>query len=75
MACMANCSIREFAPHVPVYMFTAKGEYEMMTLDQLMPKSFGPEDLPPVEELSHWFIEFRQDNSRVGEAIQLDGIL
>jgi cytidine deaminase len=34
-------------------MFTAKGEYEVMTLDQLMPKSFGPEDLPPVEELSH----------------------
>ena len=46
-------SIREFAPNVPVYMFTAKGEYEMMTLDQLMPKSFGPEDLSPVEELSH----------------------
>jgi len=38
-------SIREFAPTVPVYMFTSKGDYEMMTLDQLLPKSFGPEDL------------------------------
>lgn len=37
--------IREFAPLVPVYMFTTKGDYEMMTLEQLMPKSFGPEDL------------------------------
>jgi cytidine deaminase len=40
-----NGRIREFAPTVPVYMFTAKGDYEMMTLEQLMPKSFGPEDL------------------------------
>jgi cytidine deaminase len=53
MYVMANSSIREFAPNVPVYMFSAKGDYEMMTLDQLMPKSFGPEDLPPVENLSH----------------------
>lgn len=42
---IANGSIREFAPKVPVYMFTAKGDHEMMTLEQLMPKSFGPEDL------------------------------
>ena len=43
--------IREFSAHVPIYMFTPNGEYEMMTLDQLMPKSFGPENLPPPEEL------------------------
>jgi hypothetical protein len=33
-------------------MFTPDGEYEMMTLDQLMPKSFGPEDLLSAEGLS-----------------------
>ena len=43
--------IREFSGHVPIYMFTPNGDYEMMTLDQLMPKSFGPENLPPPEEL------------------------
>ena len=41
----SNASIREFGPKVPIYMFTSSGEYEMMTLDQLLPKSFGPEDL------------------------------
>ena len=43
--------IREFSTQVPIYMFTPDGSYEMMTLDQLMPKSFGPENLPPPEEL------------------------
>jgi hypothetical protein len=33
-------------------MFTPSGQFEMMTLDELMPKSFGPENLPPPEELS-----------------------
>ena len=44
--------IREFSANIPIYMFTPNGECEMMTLDQLMPKSFGPENLPPPEELS-----------------------
>ena len=38
--------IREFAPNVPIYMFTPDGNYEMMTLDVLLPRSFGPENLP-----------------------------
>jgi len=46
-----NFRIREFSAHVPIYMFTPNGDYEMMTLDQLMPKSFGPENLPSPEEL------------------------
>ena len=37
--------IREFAPRVPVYMLAASGEYQMMMLEQLLPKSFGPEDV------------------------------
>lgn len=38
--------IREFGPKLPVYMFTASGkDYKMMTLDELLPLSFGPEDL------------------------------
>jgi hypothetical protein len=41
--------IREFAPHVPIYMFTPDGSYEMMTLDALMPKSFGPENLHTLQ--------------------------
>jgi hypothetical protein len=44
--------IREFSENVPIYMFTPDGEYEMMTLDQLMPKSFGPQNLLSPEELS-----------------------
>ena len=40
-----NFRIREFAPNVPIYMFTPDGNYEMMTLDVLMPKSFGPENI------------------------------
>lgn len=41
----SHLRIREFEPKVPIYMFTSKGDYEMMTLDQLLPRSFGPEDL------------------------------
>lgn len=37
--------IREFGPNLPVYMFTALGKYKVMTLDELLPLSFGPEDL------------------------------
>jgi len=42
---LSHVRIREFGPKIPIYMFTSSGEYEMMTLDQLLPKSFGPEDL------------------------------
>jgi len=44
--------IREFAPTVPIFMFTPNGEYDVMTLEQLMPRSFGPEQLLSPEELS-----------------------
>ena len=44
--------IREFCSDVPIYMFTPDGKYEMMTLQELMPKSFGPESLLSAEELS-----------------------
>jgi hypothetical protein len=44
--------IREFCSDVPIYMFTPDGKHEVMTLQELMPKSFGPESLPSAEELS-----------------------
>jgi len=44
--------IREFSPDVPIYMFTPDGKYEMMTLQELMPNSFGPEHILSPEELS-----------------------
>lgn len=38
--------LREFAPEIEVYMFKASGkEYKKMTLGELLPMSFGPEDL------------------------------
>ncbi|ODQ63182.1 cytidine deaminase [Nadsonia fulvescens var. elongata DSM 6958] len=37
--------IREFSSDVPVYMFTAQGDHELMTLTELLPNSFGPEHL------------------------------
>jgi len=46
--------IREFSSDVPIYMFTPDGKYEMMTLQELMPNSFGPENLLSPEELSKW---------------------
>lgn len=38
--------IREFCdPSTPIYMFNKDGEYKMMTLDELLPMSFGPDSL------------------------------
>lgn len=38
--------IREFGPTVPIYMFSGDGQKQLlMTLDQLLPNSFGPENL------------------------------
>ncbi|KAJ6130993.1 hypothetical protein N7523_001453 [Penicillium sp. IBT 18751x] len=40
-------SIREFTtPSFPVYMYDADGAYKVMTMSELLPDSFGPEDLP-----------------------------
>lgn len=39
-------AIREFAPDIPVLMFTANGEkFKKMSLEELLPMSFGPENL------------------------------
>ncbi|OLL23483.1 Cytidine deaminase [Neolecta irregularis DAH-3] len=43
---MMTSSIREFfSQDAPVYLLTPDGEYETMTVAQLLPNSFGPEDL------------------------------
>ena len=44
--------IREFSSDVPIYMFTPDGNYEMMTLQELLPNSFGPENILSPEDLS-----------------------
>ncbi|ODQ80214.1 hypothetical protein BABINDRAFT_166574 [Babjeviella inositovora NRRL Y-12698] len=37
--------IREFGPELPIYMVTDGGEWVKMYLNELLPLSFGPEDL------------------------------
>ena len=37
--------IREFAPKIPIYMFSKDGSCKETTLDELLPFSFGPEHL------------------------------
>ncbi|KAK6455308.1 cytidine deaminase-like protein [Scheffersomyces xylosifermentans] len=37
--------IREFGPSVPVYMFGTKGKFQKVYLQDLLPLSFGPENL------------------------------
>ena len=45
-------SIREFCElSTPVYMFDKDGNFMVMKLEQLLPLSFGPDALPPPEEL------------------------
>ncbi|ODQ52335.1 cytidine deaminase [Saitoella complicata NRRL Y-17804] len=40
-------TMREFCDvGMPVYMFTPDGKSEVMKLDELLPRSFGPDDLP-----------------------------
>jgi cytidine deaminase len=38
--------IREFAPDLTVIIGDVKGNYQVFTLSDLLPHSFGPEDLP-----------------------------
>lgn len=40
--------IREFAPQLPVFMVAANGKWIKMYLQDLLPLSFGPEDLGGV---------------------------
>ncbi|KAI5804933.1 cytidine deaminase-like protein [Geopyxis carbonaria] len=49
---MCRQAIREFAElDMPVFMHDNSGRYVVMTLEQLLPMSFGPDSLPPPEEL------------------------
>lgn len=39
-------SLREFCPlDMPIFMFDKDGKYVVKTLEELLPMSFGPEDL------------------------------
>jgi cytidine deaminase len=38
--------MREFAPHLIVIVGDISGTYEVLTLPDLLPHSFGPENLP-----------------------------
>lgn len=49
---MCRQFIREFSPlSLPIFMFDKDGNHVVMTLDQLLPMSFGPDSLPPPSEL------------------------
>ncbi|KAM0332342.1 hypothetical protein ACHAQA_002619 [Verticillium albo-atrum] len=44
--------IREFCGlETPIFMFNVNGDYVVLTLEQLLPLSFGPDVLPPPEVL------------------------
>jgi cytidine deaminase len=38
--------MREFAPALTVFVGDLAGNYEEVTLAELLPRSFGPENLP-----------------------------
>ncbi|KAJ6142563.1 hypothetical protein N7471_002016 [Penicillium samsonianum] len=43
---MCRQFIREFtSPSFPVYMYDGEGNYKVMTMEELLPDSFGPEHL------------------------------
>lgn len=49
---MCRQFLREFCePDMPIFMHNKAGGYEVKTLDQLLPMSFGPEALPRREVL------------------------
>ncbi|KAI5780285.1 cytidine deaminase-like protein [Peziza echinospora] len=49
---MCRQAIREFAePSMPIFMYDKNGDYIVMTLDQLLPNSFGPDSLPAPGDL------------------------
>ncbi|KAF8532846.1 cytidine deaminase-like protein [Trichophaea hybrida] len=49
---MCRQFIREFAePSLPIFMFGADGNLVVMTLDQLLPMSFGPDSFSYVKEM------------------------
>jgi cytidine deaminase len=49
---MCRQFLREFCElNVPFFMFNKEGKYKVLTMEQLLPMSFGPDVLPPREEL------------------------
>ncbi|KAI5850428.1 cytidine deaminase-like protein [Morchella snyderi] len=49
---MCRQFIREFASlETPIFMYDKNGEYVVRTLEQLLPMSFGPDDLNHASEL------------------------
>ncbi|GAB7328297.1 hypothetical protein MBLNU13_g00301t1 [Cladosporium sp. NU13] len=50
---MCRQFIREFCdPNTPILMYDKLGKYTVMTLEQLLPMSFGPDKLLSTEELA-----------------------
>lgn len=41
--------MREFAPDLTIIVGNVAGDYQVFTLADLLPHSFGPENLPPVQ--------------------------
>ena len=39
--------------HMPVLMYDSEGKYTVMTVEQLLPMSFGPEALLPKDEIAN----------------------
>ncbi|KAF2682422.1 cytidine deaminase [Lentithecium fluviatile CBS 122367] len=49
---MCRQFLREFLElHVPIFMFTKEGKFIVRTMGELLPLSFGPDKLPPREQL------------------------
>ncbi|KAL1302473.1 hypothetical protein AAFC00_002864 [Neodothiora populina] len=49
---MCRQFIREFCEsHMPVLMYDSEGKYTSMTVEQLLPMSFGPESLLPPDDV------------------------
>lgn len=45
-------ALREFCePEVPVFMFDIEGKYMVKTIGELLPMSFGPDKLPPPQNV------------------------
>jgi cytidine deaminase len=49
---MCRQFLREFLDlSVPIFMFNKHGVYKVLTMGELLPLSFGPDALPPRDEL------------------------
>lgn len=50
---MCRQAIREFADlNMPIYMFDPEDRFEVRTLGELLPMSFGPDTLPPSDQMA-----------------------